>query len=125
MRRATSLAYTDADEDAERLVSFPDSSAPAAEGDEWVETHAGRPATVQFAADHSAIQEIPDIDGQGDDITSRVKSLSLGDKDPEVIDLDDIPDMEEEDLEDGDEATAAPKAVAPKTTTSETRFFFL
>jgi len=32
--------------------------------------------------------------------------------------LDDIPDMEEEDLEDGDEATAAPKAVAPKTTTS-------
>ena len=121
MRRATSLAYTDADEDAERLVSFGDSSAPAAEGDEWVETHAGREATVQSAADHSAIEEIPDIDGTGDDITPGVRSLSLGgkgEKEPEVIDLDDIPDMEEEDLEDGDEATAAPKTVAPKTTTS-------
>lgn len=121
MRRATSLAYTDADEDAERLISFADSSAPSAEGDEWVETHAGRQATVQSAADHSAIEEIPDIDGTGDDLVSGVGSLSLGGnggKEPEVIDLDDIPDMEEEDLEDGDEATAAPKAVAPKTTTS-------
>ena len=122
MRRATSLAYTDADEDAERLVSFPDSSAPSAEGDEWVETHAGRQATVQSAADHSVIQDIPDIDGPADDITSGIGSLSLGakgDKDPEVLDWDDIPDMEEEGLEDGDEATAAPKpAVAPKSTTS-------
>ena len=121
MRRATSLAYTDADEDAERLVSFADSSAPSAEGDEWVETHAGRQAPVQSAADHSAIEEIPDIDGTGDDITSGVGALSLGgkgEKASEVIDLDDIPDMEEEDLEDGDEATAAPKAVAPKTPTS-------
>jgi ubiquitin-like-conjugating enzyme ATG3 len=123
LRRATSLAYTDADEDAERLVSFADSSAPSVEGDEWVETHAGRQDTVQSAADHSAIEEIPDIDGTGDDITSGVGSLSLGgkaEKEPEVIDLDDIPDMEEEDLEDGDEATAAPapKVVAPKTTTS-------
>lgn len=121
LRRATSLAYTDADEDAERLVSFADSSAPSAEGDEWVETHAGRQAPVQSAADHSAIEEIPDIDGTGDDITSGVGALSLGgkgEKASEVIDLDDIPDMEEEDLEDGDEATAAPKAVAPKTPTS-------
>lgn len=121
LRRATSLAYTDADEDAERLVSFADTSAPSAEGDEWVETHAGRQATVQSATDHSTIEEIPDIDGPGDDITSGVGSLSLRgkvEKEPEVIDLDDIPDMEEEDLEDGDEATAAPKAVAPKTATS-------
>ena len=119
MRRATSLAYTDADEDAERLVSFADSSAPSAEGDEWVETHAGRQATLQSASNQSAIDEIPDIE-TGDDITSGVGSLSLGgkgEKEPEVIDLDDIPDMEE-DLEDEDEATAAPKAVAPKTTTS-------
>jgi len=121
LRRATSLAYTDADEDAERLVSFADSSAPSAEGDEWVETHAGRQTTVQSATDHSDIDEIPDIDGPGDDITSGVGSLSLGgkgEKKHEVLDLDDIPDMEEEDLEDGDEATAAPKVVAPKTTTS-------
>ena len=127
LRRATSLAYTDADEDAERLVSFADSSAPTAEGDEWVETHAGRQAPVQSAADHSAIEEIPDIDGTGDDnIVSGVGSLSLGgggggkgEKEAEVVlDLDDIPDMEEEDLEDGDEATAAPKAVAPPKTTT-------
>jgi Autophagocytosis associated protein, active-site domain len=52
LRRATSLAYTGADEDAERLVSFADSSAPSAEGDEWVETHAGR---VQSAADPTKI----------------------------------------------------------------------
>ena len=120
MRRATSLAYTDADEDAERLVSFADSSSPSAEGDEWVETHAGRQVTVQSVADQSAIEEIPDI---GDDITSGIGSLSLGgkgEKESEVIDLDDIPDMEEEDLEDGDEATAAPKAAAPKTTNSNT-----
>jgi ubiquitin-like-conjugating enzyme ATG3 len=119
LRRATSLAYTDADEDAERLVSFADSSAPSAEGDEWVETHAGRQTGVESAANPGAIEEIPDIDGPGYDITSGVGSLSLGgggqgEKEPEAIDLDDIPDMEEEDLEDGDEATAAPKAVAPK-----------
>ena len=132
MRRATSLAYTDADEDAERLVSFADSSAPSAEGDEWVETHAGRQATVESATDQSAIEEIPDIDNPGDDIASGVGSLSLGggkgEKEP-VIDLDDIPDMEEEGLEDGDEATAAPKAtVAPKIATSniaDTRSFVL
>ena len=34
LRRATSLAYTDADEDSERLLSFADSSAPSADGDE-------------------------------------------------------------------------------------------
>ena len=55
MRRATSLAYTDADEDAERLVSFADSSAPSAEGDEWVETHAGRQTGVESAANPKAI----------------------------------------------------------------------
>lgn len=39
LRRATSLAYTDADEDAEKLLSFADDSS---KGDEWVQTHAGR-----------------------------------------------------------------------------------
>lgn len=116
LRRATSLAYTDADEDAERLLSFADSSTPSAEGDEWVETHAGRKAS-QKASDHSEITEIPDLDdpGDADDITSGVGSMALGgsDKEPEVIDLDDIPDMEEDDLEEeDDEATAAPKHTA-------------
>ncbi|KAF8149454.1 autophagocytosis associated protein [Crassisporium funariophilum] len=119
LRRATSLAYT---EDEERLLSFADSSAPAAEGDEWVETHAGRKTAVQSASDHSAIEEIPDIEGASDDIASGLGSMSLGktDKEPEILDLDDIPDMEEDDLEEGDEATAAPKApvVAPQTVPS-------
>jgi len=125
LRRATSLAYTDADEDAERLLSFADSSTPSAEGDEWVETHAGRKAsTHQSAQDQADIAEIPDIEGPGDDadgITAGVGSMGLGghgSKEPELIDLDDIPDMEEDDLEAGDEATAAPKAsvsATPKT----------
>lgn len=128
LRRATSLAYTDADEDAERLLSFADSSTPSAEGDEWVETHAGRKAsTHQSAQDHSDFAEIPDIEGPGDgtdDITTGVGSMGLGghgSKEPEVIDLDEIPDMEEDDLEAGDEATAAPKApvsAPPKTVSS-------
>ncbi|KDR67538.1 hypothetical protein GALMADRAFT_147081 [Galerina marginata CBS 339.88] len=112
LRRATSLAYTDADEDAERLLSFADSSTPSAEGDEWVETHAGRTVSKESAADH--ITEIPDIDipGDGDDLASGIGGMSLGtsNKEPEILDLDEIPDMEEDDLEDGDEATAAPKA---------------
>jgi ubiquitin-like-conjugating enzyme ATG3 len=41
LRRATSLAYTDADEDAERLISFADGGSKDKD-DEWVETHAGR-----------------------------------------------------------------------------------
>lgn len=128
LRRATSLAYTDADEDAERLLSFADSSTPSANGDEWVETHAGRKAsTHQSVQDQSDIAEIPDIDGAGDDadgITTGVGSMGLGghgSKEPEIIDLDDIPDMEEDDLEAGDEATAAPKApvsAPPKTAPS-------
>lgn len=42
MRRATSLAYTDADEDAEKLVSFADDGTPGDKEDEWVQTHSGR-----------------------------------------------------------------------------------
>lgn len=122
LRRATSLAYTDADEDAERLLSFAEGgSAPGGDGvaDEWVETHAGRKPTPQAGGDHADIAEIPDIDhGDGDDdhgLAGGVGAMSLGggagSKEPEVIDLDDIPDMEEDDLEEGDEATAAPRHV--------------
>ncbi|KAG1861572.1 putative E2-like enzyme [Suillus subalutaceus] len=99
LRRATSLAYTDADEDAERLLSFGDSSGAA---DEWVETHAGRGATMDSAANPGEIDDIPDLDGDG--LASAMADVSIRRRD-----LDDIPDMEEEGLEDGeDEATAAP-----------------
>ena len=39
---AMSQAYTNAGEDAERLLSFTDSSSPSTDGDEWVKTHMGR-----------------------------------------------------------------------------------
>ncbi|KAJ3981034.1 putative E2-like enzyme [Lentinula detonsa] len=93
LRRATSLAYTDADEDAERLLNFGDSSA-GGDGDEWVETHAGRKPNLDSAA-------------------NPVGNMSLGNVPAmsEIPDMDEIPDMEEEDLEEGDAATAAPKNV--------------
>lgn len=114
LRRATSLAYTDADEDAERLLSFGDTSGAA---DEWVETHAGRKATVDSAANPGVIDDIPDLDGEHE-LASAMGNVSIsstaGATINETPDLDDIPDMEEEDLEEGDdEATAAPKAGVP------------
>jgi len=137
LRRATSLAYTDADEDAERLVSLGAdgtfrSSAPAArkdakkgkadkapaDDDEWVETHANRRG--ERVDDHAALGEIPDVDDEDD-----VRALSGGvagvrlDADVSPPDIDDIPDMEEDDLEEADEATApakpAPAAAAAST----------
>ncbi|OAX35699.1 hypothetical protein K503DRAFT_851197 [Rhizopogon vinicolor AM-OR11-026] len=111
LRRATSLAYTDADEDAERLLSFGDPSSGAA--DEWVETHAGRNATVDSAANPGEIDDIPDLDGDG--LAGAMANVSMtsetGATVGETPDLDDIPDMEEDGLEeDEDEATMAPSA---------------
>jgi ubiquitin-like-conjugating enzyme ATG3 len=108
LRRATSLAYTDADEDAERLVSFADTQGGEAE--EWVETHAGRKLNVDSAVVGN-IDDIPDLDPQEpDNIASGMGSLSLGPSAgggaTETPNLDDIPDMEEDDLEEKDEATA-------------------
>lgn len=110
LRRATSLAYTDADEDAERLLNFGESST-GGDGDEWVETHAGRKPNLDSAANPGEIADIPDDGVQDDDISSGVGNMSLGNVPPmsEIPDIDEIPDMEEEDLEEGDDATAAPK----------------
>ncbi|KAG8214225.1 autophagy-related protein 3 [Butyriboletus roseoflavus] len=116
LRRATSLAYTDADEDAERLLNFGDASGSAA--DEWVETHAGRKPTVDSAANPGEIDDIPDLDADGEqELATAIGNVSISSTTSATVsetpDLDDIPDMEEEGLEEGeDEATAAPKAVA-------------
>ena len=114
LRRATALAYTDADEDAERLLSIGDLSSTGSEADEWVETHTGRPSAHDSAGNAGTIDDIPDLDGAGDvdHITGGVGKVSLTGGPPaepaETPDLADIPDMEE-DLEEGDdEATAAP-----------------
>lgn len=128
LRRATSLAYTDADEDAERMVSFGDSSNPGGEVDEWVETHAGRKPDMDSAANPGVIDDIPDLDGPQDDdnIASGLGSLSLGSGSgggaAETPDLDDIPDMEEDDLEEGDEATATATKPTAGVITARYRF---
>ncbi|KAJ7071998.1 putative E2-like enzyme [Mycena amicta] len=100
LRRATALAYTDADEDAERLLNFGDSTG----ADEWVETHAGRKISTE-ANNPGNIDDIPDLDGaQHESVAHAV----VADVTP---DIDDIPDMEEEGLEE-DDAAAAPTKVA-------------
>ena len=64
--RATSLAYTDADEDTERLLSFTDASSPSGDGDKWVKTHAGHQAhKTDSAANAGEIADTPDLDGDG------------------------------------------------------------
>ena len=112
LRRATSLAYTDADEDAERLLSF---DADSGKGDEWVETHAGRPSHLDSAANPGTIDDIPDLDGaQDEELASAAGKINIAGGADDTPDLDDIPDMEE-DLEEEDDAAAAPSkpAVAP------------
>jgi len=109
LRRATSLAYTDADEDAERLVSFADHQG-GGDRDEWVETHAGRKSNMNSSV-VGDMDDIPDLDGNDhENVATGMTALSLGPSSgggvPETPDLDDIPDMEEDDLEEKDEATA-------------------
>lgn len=65
-------------------------------------------------ANAGVIDDIPDLDGPSE-LTSGVNALHLDSTavPADIPDMDDIPDMEEDDLEAGDEATAAPtKAVA-------------
>ena len=112
LRRASTLAYTDADEDAERLLSLGESSGA---GDEWVETHTGR---VAEGANPAQIDDIPDVDDD-DGAAERMGALSLGKHGadaggtvvPEIPDMDEIPDMEEE-LEEAEDVAAASKPTA-------------
>lgn len=113
LRRAQSLAYTDTDGDAERILSFGD---PHGIADEWVETHAGRKGTADLSTNPEQIDDIPDLEAEHD-LSGAMGNVSIsstaGATAGETPDLDDIPDMEE-DLEEGDdEATAAPRAIAP------------
>ncbi|KZW00213.1 hypothetical protein EXIGLDRAFT_738782 [Exidia glandulosa HHB12029] len=136
LRRASSLAYTDAQEDSERLISL---AAGDSKEDDWVETHAGRRTSVSTPRVHIAlsllpaahdaqsqaqnIDDIPDLDGpSADDMADAVSGLNLGADNVagnppvgEIPDMDDIPDMEDAGIEEADdEATAAP-AAAPAT----------
>ena len=117
LRRASTLAYTDADEDAERLLSFADpkdaGSGAGGKEEEWVETHAGRSGAGDAGGHVGNIDDIPDVDDDHADVAGAMGGLSLGGGGipAEIPDMDEIPDMEE-DLEDEDEATAAPKGAA-------------
>lgn len=114
LRRATALQYTDEDEDAERLVTFGDLSSTGKEEDEWVETHAGRPVTHESGANGGDIDEIPDVDEHLSGAMANTSLSSAKDGEPdEIPDIDEIPDMEEEGLEDEDDAAAAPKVASP------------
>jgi ubiquitin-like-conjugating enzyme ATG3 len=115
LRRATTLAYTDAEEDAERMVSSGDGGG----GDDWVETHAGR-APGGGAGAPGTIDDIPDLDGDDDHagITSGMSNMSVGGATSggggqappaaEIPDMDEIPDMEEDLEVVEDEAAAGP-----------------
>ena len=103
----------DADEDAERLLSFADpKEGGAGKEEEWVETHAGRSAAHDANTHVGVIDDIPDVDDG--EVTTAMGGMNIsGSKGDMIPDMDDIPDMEE-DLEEGDDdATAAPKAAAP------------
>jgi hypothetical protein len=111
LRRATSLAYTDADEDAERLLDLGDGTA--AEGDEWVETHTGRVSDNNPAQ----IDDIPDADDDDDHaLSGKMADMGLGKHGAdgggtaigEIPDMDEIPDMEEDFEEAEDEAARKP-----------------
>lgn len=123
LRRATALAYTDADEDAEKLLSFDGDSG--GKEDEWVQTHAGRRASLALFVSQRAndlvteaaevnpqtIDDIPDDEA----LSREVNALNLGGRpstEAGIPDMDDIPDMEEEDLE-GSSAAVVAKPVAP------------
>ncbi|ORX34825.1 autophagocytosis associated protein [Kockovaella imperatae] len=101
LRRATAVNYTDADEDAEKLMSFLDEAEEAAgpdgkgkEEDEWVATHIGR------KSEPSAINDIPDMTDSPPLPTRELANVNLKDSNEEEIedipDLDDIPDMDDE-----------------------------
>jgi hypothetical protein len=67
-------------------------------------------ATADEASKAGEIHDIPDIDGNTNELTKDMNALSV---EQDAPNFDDIPDMEEEGLEAADEATAKPAPVAP------------
>ncbi|KZT59204.1 hypothetical protein CALCODRAFT_481784 [Calocera cornea HHB12733] len=123
LRRATTLAYTDEQEDSEKLLSF--AEGPGSDKDEdWVQTHAGRTEAEGHAV--ADITDIPDLDGPSQttsSITTGLNNMSLDERGAldahpipsadEIPDIDDIPDMEDEGMEEPeDEAAAVPEKPA-------------
>ena len=83
----------------------------AGDGDEWVETHAGRKSS-HLSGEPGEIEDIPDADDAVGSTTNAMANVSLSDskgsKVNEIPDMDEIPDMEEDIEGEEDEATATP-----------------
>jgi len=99
------------------MLSFAEEGSAGDKEDEWVQTHSGRKASE--AANLGIIDDIPDLDGPGEGssgINQGISNLHLGDQPSSGSeippDLDDIPDMEEEGLEEED-AGQAPVKIEP------------
>ncbi|KAG8847991.1 E2-like enzyme [Serendipita sp. 411] len=112
-KRATALVYTDAEEDAEQMLNLGGGNA---QEDEWVQTHAKRaPPTSKL----EQIEDIPDDEA----VTADMQNMNL--KAHEIPADDEIPDMEEDDLEDAMNsnivASAKPAAVESGSNIQKTR----
>ncbi|EST09813.1 Autophagy-related protein 3 [Kalmanozyma brasiliensis GHG001] len=135
-------------DDDEKLMSFDEGAADAAEDDQWVATHFDE---QQAGSNHRAADmiDIPDIgedqaapehqltEGQEDDLASRVAGVSItpsssnleasasGTDIGDIPDMPDIPDMDDETddlaggvVEEDDPATAAPPTLPTSTSTT-------
>jgi hypothetical protein len=98
--------------------------------DEWVETHAGHKYNMDVVGNAGHIDDIPDLDSnapqEADSVAHDMAKLSVvglkGAIYSDTPDLNDIPNMEEDDLEAGDEATAAPRPAALVDRAPETKY---
>ncbi|WVO16782.1 hypothetical protein L204_104466 [Cryptococcus depauperatus] len=115
LRRAEAVDYTNADEDAEKLLSFLDEAEEASgpngkkrEDEEWVATHIGRdPVHSPTTMDEIPDLESPTLSPSDSKLpTGEMAGLNLaGQKmEEDIPDIDDIADMDEAGLEDEDDA---------------------
>ncbi|EGG08589.1 uncharacterized protein MELLADRAFT_116020 [Melampsora larici-populina 98AG31] len=118
LRRASQMVYTDADEDAETMMSFAAEGAVKTGDDEdWAVTHTAR--TAQSAK--TDIGDIPDVEPNvaSLSLSSDINAPSMPDGEEAIPNMDDIPDMDDEleggggVIEEADDATATQAAADP------------
>lgn len=85
MRRATSLAYTDADEDAEKLLSFADDGASSDKEEEWVQTHSGRSKYGMFLSVPALPPLISPVQRPPSEILGILKTYQMMSQKPSLV----------------------------------------
>ncbi|KAG0145964.1 hypothetical protein CROQUDRAFT_658073 [Cronartium quercuum f. sp. fusiforme G11] len=113
LRRASQMVYTDADEDAETMMSFvADGAVKNGEEEDWAVTHTTR--TSQAAT--LDIGDIPDAEPHLASLSIASQNHpSIADGDEAIPNMDDIPDMDDEleggggVIEEADDATTQSK----------------